>query len=64
VTERCETAEQQLEEVKLELQDVESVLHTHEDEMSSLHLQLEEVRESFLPSFFPGREWRGGSGEG
>ena len=45
VRERCEEAEKQVEELKLELQDVEGVLHNQQDEMGSLHQQLEEVSE-------------------
>lgn len=44
MTERCELSDQQLEELKQELQDVEGVLQNNQDEMGSLHEQLTEVR--------------------
>ncbi len=42
--ERGETTKRQIEELKCELQDVESVLHNNRDDMSSMHEQLTEVR--------------------
>ncbi len=41
--ERAEVAEKELEEMKLELQDVEGVLANQQIEMTSLHEQLTEV---------------------
>ena len=42
---RHKTAEEQLEELRQELRDVEGSLQTNQDEMMSLHEQLTEVRE-------------------
>ncbi len=41
--ERCSVADQQVEELKQELLDVESILHTNQDEMTSLNEQLTTV---------------------
>lgn len=43
VNERCELAEGQIDELKTELQDMEGILGTNRDELSSLNEQLTEV---------------------
>ena len=44
VSERCQVTERQLEKARVELKDIETILHNNQDEMSSLHEQLTEVR--------------------
>ena len=51
VSERCQVTERQLEKARVELKDIETILHNNQDEMSSLHEQLTEVR---------GQRWRWG----